>query len=69
MPDASGAPTATALLGTWTWHPVVAVLLVVAAGLYGWGMIRVRRRHPARPWPVGRGVSFARRTRGHRVWR
>lgn len=58
MSDTAGAPTAAALLGTWTWHPIVAVLLIAAAGLYGWGMVRVRRRHPARPWSIGRGASF-----------
>jgi putative copper resistance protein D len=56
--DAAGAPTASALLGTWNLHPIVTILLIVAAGLYVWGMIRVRRRHPARPWPLGRGASF-----------
>ncbi len=58
MPDAAGAPAASTLLSTWTLHPVVAGLLLVAAVLYGWGMVRVRRRHPARPWPLGRGASF-----------
>lgn len=36
----------------------VAVAMATAAVLYGWGMVRVRRRHPARPWPAGRAVSF-----------
>jgi cytochrome c oxidase assembly factor CtaG len=56
--DVAGAPAASALLGTWTIHPIVAALLIISAGLYGWGMVRVRRRHPRRPWPVGRGASF-----------
>jgi putative copper resistance protein D len=57
--EASRAPTASALLGTWTFHPIVTALLVLAAALYAWGMARVHRRHPARPWSLGRAASFA----------
>jgi putative copper resistance protein D len=56
---ATAAPTATAWFGAWSVHPVVTVAVVAAAGLYGWGMARVRRAHPARPWPAGRAASFA----------
>ena len=31
---------------------------MVAAGLYLWGVLRVRRRHPARPWPLWRTALF-----------
>jgi cytochrome c oxidase assembly factor CtaG len=30
----------------------------VAGGLYLWGVLRVRRRHPARPWPLWRTTLF-----------
>jgi putative copper resistance protein D len=36
---------------------VTAVVAVLAA-LYGWGVLRVARRHPARPWPKWRTAFF-----------
>src|SRR6266568_9397389 len=42
----------------WQFAPVVTGLVVVAAGLYLWGVLRVRRRHPARPWPLWRAAAF-----------
>src|SRR5260370_37274676 len=30
----------------------------MVAGLYLWGVLRVRRRHPARPWPLHRTALF-----------
>src|SRR5438477_12382631 len=42
----------------WQFAPAVTVLVVAAAGLYLWGVLRVRRRHPARPWPAWRTASF-----------
>jgi cytochrome c oxidase assembly factor CtaG len=42
----------------WQFAPVVTSFVVVAAGLYLWGVLRVRRRHPARPWPLWRTVLF-----------
>jgi len=45
-------------LTNWQFAPIVTTGVVLAAGLYAWGMIRVRRRHPARPWPLLRGVAF-----------
>jgi cytochrome c oxidase assembly factor CtaG len=42
----------------WQFAPAVTVLVVAAAGLYLWGVLRVRRRHPARPWPPWRTASF-----------
>jgi cytochrome c oxidase assembly factor CtaG len=43
-----------------SWRPSlpVAATLLAAAGLYAWGMARVRRRHPARPWPLARAAAF-----------
>ena len=43
----------SAVLTQWQFAPVVTVLVVVFAVLYGWGVVRVARRHPARPWPRG----------------
>jgi putative copper resistance protein D len=45
-------------LTNWEFAPIVTAGVVIAAGLYAWGMIRVRRRHPARPWPLWRGLAF-----------
>jgi putative copper resistance protein D len=42
----------------WQFAPVVTAGAVLAAGLYAWGMVRVRRRHPARPWPLWRALMF-----------
>jgi cytochrome c oxidase assembly factor CtaG len=48
----------SAVLTQWQFAPVVTVLVVVFAGLYGWGVVRVARRHPARPWPAWRSALF-----------
>ncbi|BCJ34161.1 membrane protein [Actinocatenispora thailandica] len=50
--------TATRAVTLWRWDPVAIVLVLIAAGLYGWGMWRVWRRHPRRPWPALRAASF-----------
>ena len=42
----------------WQFAPIVTAVSAVAVGLYGWGVIRVARRHPARPWPVWRTCMF-----------
>lgn len=42
----------------WQFAPVVTVLVLLAAGLYGWGVVRVARRHPARRWPAWRAAMF-----------
>ena len=47
-----------AVLTQWQSAPVVTVVAVMAAGLYLWGVVRVARRHPARPWPAWRTVMF-----------
>ena len=46
------------LVGLWQFAPVVTAFAVLAAGLYLWGVLRVRRRHPARPWPWYRTAVF-----------
>ena len=48
----------SAALTQWQFAPIVTAVLVVLAGLYGWGVVRVARRHPARPWPVWRTAMF-----------
>lgn len=54
----AAGPTSAALAADWTFRPLVVAALVVAAGLYLWGVVRVDRRHPARRWPISRTVSF-----------
>src|ERR1700678_4314719 len=46
------------LAGLWQFAPVVTAFVVLAAGLYFWGVLRVRRRHPGRPWPWYRTALF-----------
>jgi cytochrome c oxidase assembly factor CtaG len=48
----------SAVVTQWQFAPVVTALVVVFAGLYGWGIVRVARRHPARPWPAWRTGMF-----------
>jgi cytochrome c oxidase assembly factor CtaG len=45
-------------LTLWQFAPVVTGFTAVFAGLYLWGVARVRRRHPVRPWPVPRTAAF-----------
>ena len=47
-----------AVLTQWQAAPAVTASVVVAAGLYLWGVVRVARRHPARPWPAWRTAAF-----------
>jgi putative copper resistance protein D len=48
----------SAVATQWQFAPVVTGAVAVLAGLYGWGVIRVARRHPARPWPQWRTALF-----------
>jgi putative copper resistance protein D len=48
----------TEAVSNWQFAPVVTAFTAVAAGLYLWGVIRVARRHPARPWSLLRTASF-----------
>lgn len=47
-----------AVLTRWEFAPVVSAAVAVAAALYLWGAWRVRRDHPARPWPGWRTGMF-----------
>ena len=42
----------------WQFAPVVTGAVALAGVLYGWGVVRVARRHPARPWPLWRAALF-----------
>ena len=48
----------SAVMTHWQFAPIVTAVVAVAAGLYGWGVIRVAQRHPARPWPLWRTCMF-----------
>jgi cytochrome c oxidase assembly factor CtaG len=45
-------------LTQWQFAPVVSAPAAAAVLLYGWGVLRVARRHPARPWPAWRTAMF-----------
>jgi cytochrome c oxidase assembly factor CtaG len=47
----------SAVITDWQFAPVVTGFTVVAAA-YLWGVLRVARRHPARPWPAWRTGMF-----------
>src|SRR5215469_1968313 len=47
-----------AVLTQWQFAPIVTGSAVIAVGLYGWGVFRVGKRHPARPWPAWRTCMF-----------
>jgi cytochrome c oxidase assembly factor CtaG len=47
-----------AVLTQWEFAPVVTVAVLAVGALYLWGAWRVRRRHPARPWPWWRTGMF-----------
>jgi cytochrome c oxidase assembly factor CtaG len=48
----------SAVVTQWQFAPIVSVLVAVSLVLYCWGVIRVARRHPARPWPAWRTLMF-----------
>ena len=48
----------SAVLTHWQFAPIVTAFAAVSAGLYGWGVVRVARRHPARRWPAWRTAMF-----------
>jgi cytochrome c oxidase assembly factor CtaG len=35
------------------------LVVVVSLGAYAWGMYRVGKAHPTRPWPIRRAIAFA----------
>ena len=45
-------------LSAWRFQAAVVIPLIVVAAVYLWGVARVARRHPARPWPVFRTALF-----------
>jgi cytochrome c oxidase assembly factor CtaG len=47
-----------AVLTQWQFAPVVTAATGLAAAAYLWGVWRVARRHPARPWPWWRTALF-----------
>ena len=47
-----------AVVTVWQFAPIVTAAVVILAGLYMWGVHRVARRHPARPWPAWRTGMF-----------
>jgi len=47
-----------AVLTQWQAAPAVIAGVAAAAALYLWGVVRVARRHPARPWPAWRTAMF-----------
>ncbi len=47
-----------AVLTQWQSAPVVTASVVILAALYLWGVVRVGRQHPARPWPRWRTGLF-----------
>ncbi|HEY6311891.1 MAG TPA: cytochrome c oxidase assembly protein [Streptosporangiaceae bacterium] len=59
MGDQALPPVSLAeIVGRWQFAPVVTGFVVLVGGLYLWGVLRVRRRHPARPWPLYRTALF-----------
>jgi cytochrome c oxidase assembly factor CtaG len=59
MGDQALPPVSLAeIAGRWQFAPVVTGFVVLVGGLYLWGVLRVRRRHPARPWPLWRTALF-----------
>jgi cytochrome c oxidase assembly factor CtaG len=49
----------SAVVTQWQFAPIVSAFAAISLVLYGWGVIRVARRHPARPWPAWRTGMFA----------
>src|ERR1700733_9776726 len=47
-----------AVFTVWQFAPIVTAAVVILAGLYLWGVVRVAQRHPARRWPVWKTGMF-----------
>lgn len=47
-----------AALTAWQFAPLVSAALIALAAGYAGCAVRVRRRHPARPWPVTTALAF-----------
>lgn len=54
--DLIGPPTMLNLLTAWRFDLILGTAGLLLAGLYAWGLIRIRRR--GTDWPVGRTVSW-----------
>jgi putative copper resistance protein D len=54
LPPFSWSEAAT----NWQFAPIVTAFTAVLAVAYLWGALRVRRRHPRRPWPLRRTIPF-----------
>jgi cytochrome c oxidase assembly factor CtaG len=50
--------TASTALTSWQFAPLVSAMFAGLFGLYLVCVARVRRRHPARPWPLPRTLAF-----------
>jgi cytochrome c oxidase assembly factor CtaG len=50
--------TGSTFFSQWQFAPLVTGLVVAAAAAYVYGVLRVRRAHPTRPWPALRTASF-----------
>jgi len=48
----------SAVFTVWQFAPIVTAAVVILAGLYLWGVVRVAQRHPARRWPVWKTGMF-----------
>src|ERR1700732_3870140 len=42
----------------WQFALIVTAFTALVAAAYLWGVLRVRRRHPRRPWPLRRTIPF-----------
>jgi cytochrome c oxidase assembly factor CtaG len=58
LADPSVPLTAHTAFTEWQFAPVVTVGVAVLAVLYVVGIVRVRRKHPVRPWPWLRSLAF-----------
>jgi putative membrane protein len=51
-------PTPLDAIADWSFDPSIQVPALLAAALYLWAVLRVRREHPGNPVPLSRLVSF-----------
>ena len=59
MDDPSLPPYSWGEVATnWQFAPIVTAFTALLAVAYLWGALRVRRRHPRRPWPLRQTVPF-----------
>jgi cytochrome c oxidase assembly factor CtaG len=58
LADPSAPWAGSRVLTVWQFAPIVTAGLGLAAAWYLVGVWRVHRRHPARPWPLGRSLAF-----------